>query len=24
LAEKIPTVENGGVSSDLMSITWKL
>ena len=24
LAEEIPTVENGGVSSDLMSITWKL
>ena len=24
LAEDIPTVENGGVSEDLMSITWKL
>ncbi|MGC9371215.1 MAG: peptide ABC transporter substrate-binding protein [Paracoccaceae bacterium] len=24
LAESVPTVENGGVSSDLMSITWKL
>lgn len=24
LAESIPTVENGGVSSDLTSITWKL
>lgn len=24
LAEDIPTVENGGVSSDLKSITWKL
>jgi peptide/nickel transport system substrate-binding protein len=24
LAEEIPTVENGGVSEDLMSITWKL
>ena len=24
LAEKIPTVENGGVSKDLTSITWKI
>jgi len=24
LAESVPTVENGGVSDDLMSITWKL
>ena len=24
LAESVPTVENGGVSADLMSITWKL
>ena len=24
LAESIPTLENGGVSEDLMSITWKL
>lgn len=24
LAESIPTVENGGVSEDLMSITWRL
>ncbi|TMV84760.1 peptide ABC transporter substrate-binding protein [Thioclava sp. BHET1] len=24
LAESIPTVENGGVAKDLMSITWKL
>jgi peptide/nickel transport system substrate-binding protein len=24
LAEEIPTLENGGVSKDLMSITWKL
>ncbi len=24
LAEEIPTVDNGGVSEDLMSITWKL
>ncbi|MBN8291664.1 peptide ABC transporter substrate-binding protein [Rhodobacter sp. NTK016B] len=24
LAEEIPTVENGGVSEDLMSITWRL
>ncbi len=24
LAESVPTVENGGVSSDLKSITWKL
>ena len=24
LVEEIPTVENGGVSEDLMSITWKL
>ena len=24
LAEEIPTVSNGGVSSDLKSITWKL
>jgi peptide/nickel transport system substrate-binding protein len=24
LAEEIPTLENGGVSEDLMSITWKL
>ncbi|MXY43601.1 MAG: peptide ABC transporter substrate-binding protein [Dehalococcoidia bacterium] len=24
LAAQVPTIENGGVSSDLMSITWKL
>ena len=24
LASEVPTIENGGVSSDLMSITWKL
>src|SRR4051812_5702980 len=24
VAESIPTVENGGVSKDLLSITWKL
>lgn len=24
LVEEIPTVENGGVASDLRSITWKL
>lgn len=24
LAESIPTLENGGISSDLMSITWRL
>jgi peptide/nickel transport system substrate-binding protein len=24
LAQEIPTVENGGISEDLMSITWKL
>jgi len=24
LAEEVPTVENGGVSADLMSITWRL
>ena len=24
LAEQIPTVENGGVSKDLTSITWKI
>jgi peptide/nickel transport system substrate-binding protein len=24
LAEEIPTVENGGISEDLLSITWKL
>ena len=24
LAEELPTVENGGISEDLMSITWKL
>ena len=24
LAAEIPTIENGGVSRDLMSITWKL
>jgi peptide/nickel transport system substrate-binding protein len=24
LAEEIPTVENGGVSEDLTSITWKI
>ncbi len=24
LAEEIPTIENGGVAEDLMSITWKL
>ncbi len=24
LAENIPTIDNGGVSADLMSITWKL
>jgi peptide/nickel transport system substrate-binding protein len=24
LAEEVPTVENGGVSEDLTSITWKL
>lgn len=24
LAESIPSIENGGISSDLMSVTWKL
>lgn len=24
LAEQVPTIENGGVSADLMSITWRL